>query len=111
MKMGTLATVGHYWPKKLLHIVLDNEAHESTGGQATACSTTDLAAVASGCGYARAWRVESREELAQRVREAKSTEGPNLIHAKVALGYDPNLGRPDLSPVEVKKQFIHWLLS
>ena len=111
MKMGTLATVGHYRPKQLLHIILDNEAHESTGGQATASSTADLAAVASGCGYARVWRVESREELAQRVREAKSTEGPNLIHAKVVLGSDPNLGRPDLAPVEVKKQFMHWLSS
>lgn len=111
MKMGTLATIGHYRPKGLLHIILDNEAHESTGGQATVSTTADFAAIAAGCGYRYVWRVENLEVLAKVVKEARSAEGPNLVHVKVASGSDPSLPRPDLTPVQVKEQFMRWLSS
>ncbi|MBI2174514.1 MAG: phosphonopyruvate decarboxylase [Candidatus Omnitrophica bacterium] len=111
MKMGTLATIGYYRPKGLLHIILDNEAHESTGGQATASTTADFAMVAAGCGYRHIWRVESLEVLAGVIREARFAEGPCLVHVKVALGSDPSLPRPDLTPVQVKEHFMRWLSS
>ncbi|MDD4548895.1 MAG: phosphonopyruvate decarboxylase [Syntrophomonadaceae bacterium] len=109
MKMGTLATIGHYQPKGLVHIVLDNEVHESTGGQATVSSTTDLAGVASACGYKNVWRVDKIDTLNKIVKESINTEGPSFIHVKVALGSDPKLGRPNLTPIEVKEQFMMWL--
>jgi phosphonopyruvate decarboxylase len=111
MKLGTLSTVGHYRPKGLLHVVIDNEAHESTGGQATASPTTDFAAVAVGCGYRRAWRVDGVKDLAGTVAEALGSDGPALIHVKVALGSTTDLGRPSLRPDEVKEQFMAWLAS
>ena len=111
MKMGTLATIGHYRPKGLLHIILDNEAHESTGGQATVSTTADFAMVAAGCGYCHVWRVESLEVLAKVIREARFAEGPCLVHVKVAVGSDPSLPRPDLTPVQVKEHFMRWLSS
>lgn len=111
MKMGTLATIGYYRPKGLLHIILDNEAHESTGGQATVSTTADFAMVAAGCGYRHIWRVDRLEILAKVVQEARSTEGPSLVHVKVAVGSDPWLPRPDLTPVQVKEQFMRWLSS
>lgn len=111
MKMGTLATIGHYRPKGLLHIILDNEAHESTGGQATVSTTADFAMVAAGCGYCHIWRVESLEVLARVIREARFAEGPCLVHVKVAVGSDPSLPRPDLTPVQVKEHFMRWLSS
>ena len=109
MKMGTFATIGHYRPARLTHVVLDNEAHGSTGGQATVSSTTDFATVASGCGYRHTWRIEDRQDLSCKVGQAMAAEGPNLFHVKVALGSDPNLGRPTLPPIEVKDQFKQWL--
>jgi len=109
MKMGTFGTIGYCGPKRLLHIILDNEAHESTGGQATASAITDFTTVAAGCGYSQVWRVENPEELARTVRRARLSEGPNLVHVKVALGSDSTLGRPTLSPFEIKKQFMKWI--
>ncbi|MHA2022226.1 MAG: phosphonopyruvate decarboxylase, partial [Candidatus Thorarchaeota archaeon] len=51
MHLGAMSTVGHYHPSNFIHIVLDNEAHESTGGQFTTSGTTDLPAVALACNY------------------------------------------------------------
>ncbi|MFQ5872928.1 MAG: phosphonopyruvate decarboxylase [Dehalococcoidia bacterium] len=111
MKMGTFATIGHYSPKGLLHIILDNEAHESTGAQATVSSSTDFATVASGCRYRHVWRVESQEVLAKVVQEARFNEGPSLVHVKVAARSEPAPPRPNLTPIEVKEQFMKWLSS
>jgi len=111
MKMGNLATIGYYRPKGLLHIILDNEAHESTGGQATVSMTADLAMVAAGCGYRHVRRADHPEILAKIIQEARFAEGPSLVHVKVAVGSDPSLPRPNLTPVQVKEQFMRWLSS
>lgn len=108
MKMGSLATIGHESPADFVHVVLDNEAHESTGGQATVSAGVDFAAVAIACGYRNAWRVDSPEALRSAVEEASSMPGPNLLHAKVGISSAADLGRPGLSPVEVKEQFMRW---
>lgn len=109
MKMGTLATMGYYAPKKLVHIVLDNEAHESTGGQKTVSSHVDFAQVAAACSYRRCWRAETEEGLRRILSESLSAEGPVLIHVKIKAGSDPKLGRPTKTPVEVKKRFMSYL--
>ena len=109
MKLGVLGTIGHRQPSALLHIVIDNEVHDSTGGQPTVSPTVDFATVAQGCGYRHLWRVDSVEKLAQSVRRARSKPGPNLIHVKVAPGSSRKLGRPTLAPAEVKEMFMEWL--
>jgi len=111
MKMGALATIGHYRPKGLIHVILDNETHESTGGQASVSPSVDFAVIASACGYRHLWRVESLDVLAKVIQEASSVEGPNLVHVKVAVGSDSGLPRPNLTPIEVKEQFMKWLSS
>ena len=111
MKMGTLATIGHAQPPKFLHVIIDNEAHESTGGQATVSSAIDFATIAAGCGYRNIWRVDAPEALAAAVTDAMGRPGPNLIHVKVALGSAPDLGRPGLAPPEVKEQFMAWVAA
>lgn len=109
MKLGCLATIGHYAPRRLTHVLLDNEAHESTGGQATVSPGVDFAAIAAACGYRNVWWTDAPEELADLVREARRRPGPSFVHVKVAPGSDPALGRPTLSPVQVKAQFMDWL--
>ncbi len=111
MKMGTLATIGYYAPSRFVHVIIDNEAHESTGGQATVSSGIDFATVAAGCGYRNTWRVDSPEALAQAVDEAGRLEGPNLVHVKVAVGSAADLGRPGLPPTTVKERFMAWLAA
>ncbi len=64
MRMGALATVGAYGPSNLRHLLLDNGAHDSTGGQATVSASTAFADVASACGYAAAFEIAQAAELA-----------------------------------------------
>jgi phosphonopyruvate decarboxylase len=109
MKMGTLATIGHEAPSGFLHVVIDNEAHESTGGQATVSSSIDFTAIAAGCGYRNLWRVDAPDALEAAVKEGLSRPGPNMIHVKVSVGSSADLGRPGLPPPEVKRQFMAWL--
>lgn len=109
MKLGALGTIGHYAPRNLAHIVLDNEAHESTGAQATCASTVDFAAVAAACAYAGQWRADTAEGLTAAVKAALAAKGPSLVHAKVGVGSAAELGRPTVTPVQVKEQFIECL--
>ena len=111
MKMGTMGTIGHYSPPKLLHIILDNEAYESTGGQFSVSSTVDFCGIASSCGYRQSARADTKENLIDAVRMVKDLPGPSLIHMKVACGSAPDLARPTLKPFEVKERFMRFLQS
>ena len=112
MKMGTFATIGTARPRNLVHVIIDNEAHESTGGQETVSGGIDFATVAAGCGYRTLWRVDTPEALEAAARQAADgADGPVLIHAKVAIGSAADLGRPGLTPPEVKEQFMAWLAA
>ena len=84
MHMGALSTVGHYKPRNLIHIVLDNEAHESTGGQYTTSGTTNLAGVAKSCGYQTALQVINEKELTSALESTVADyNGPEFINVKV----------------------------
>ena len=111
MKMGTLATIGTAAPRRFVHVIIDNEAHESTGGQATVSGGIDFGTIAAGCGYRNVWRADSPEALEAAIAEAVECEGPNLVHVKVAIGSAADLGRPGLAPVEVKEQFMAWFAT
>jgi phosphonopyruvate decarboxylase len=109
MKMGSLATIGHHKPSKFLHIILDNEAYESTGGQPTVSTTADFAAIGSACGYSKCWRIEHEQGIRESLENARKAHGPFLIHIKVKGGSDPSLSRPNVSPRDVKNRFIKFL--
>ena len=106
MKMGTLATIGHYQPKRFLHVILDNESHDSTGGQPTVSSTVSFARIAISCGYCRAVTVYGLDRFNHYLNSFLHKEGPSLLHMKVRRGADKNLGRPDLSPEEIRTRFM-----
>lgn len=98
MRMGNLATVGTYGPSNFLHILLDNEAHDSTGAQATVSGNVDFATVAAACGYAHVARAD---DVAAIDRLASSTpSGPSFLHLRIRTGTRPDLPRPALSPTE-----------
>jgi phosphonopyruvate decarboxylase len=99
MHLGAMATLGHERPPNLVHVLLDNEMHESTGGQATVTGSVDLAAVARACGYPRVLRVSTARELAAAL--AQRTGELTLIHAKVRPGFPADLPRPTVSPRDV----------
>ena len=106
MRLEAMASIGHYHPSNLLHVILDNESHESTGGQATLSPTVQFSEIAIACGYQSSVKVFSAEKLADTIRRSLIEEGPHLIHVKVKRGSDPSLGRPTVTPVQVKERFM-----
>ncbi|MDR2367240.1 MAG: phosphonopyruvate decarboxylase [Deltaproteobacteria bacterium] len=106
MHMGGAALIGRLGPKNLVHVALDNAAHDSVGGMPTAAPGADIAAIATASGYGRAFSVTDREGLAKALSLALASDGPTMIAAKVALGSRPDLGRPTLTPRQNKENFM-----
>lgn len=109
MKLGTLATIGARRPANLVHLLLDNGVHDSTGGQSTVSESVDFAAVALACGYAAAWQVDDAPGFASAMTGALDRQGPTLIHARIAPGSMAALGRPTIAPHEVASRFRAFL--
>lgn len=109
MNMGTFATIGAHHPGNLVHVLLDNGVHDSTGGQATVSSTCDFAGVALACGYAQAMSCDSLDGFEGAVRQALRSQGPTLIHMRILPGSMPELGRPTIPPHEVARRFKAFL--
>ncbi|UZO97615.1 3-phosphoenolpyruvate decarboxylase [Roseomonas mucosa] len=109
MKLGSLATIGAHAPERLIHVILDNGVHDSTGGQATVSASVDFAGVALACGYRSAAVCASLNGFEAAFREALATRGPALIHARIAPGSMEKLGRPTVRPPEVARRFRAFL--
>lgn len=109
MKLGNFASIGARRPENLLHIVLDNGVHDSTGGQATASPSVDFASVALACGYHGAFSCDDLEGFEAAFTAALAAPGPCLIHARIAPGSIAKLGRPTVSPPEVARRFKAFL--
>jgi phosphonopyruvate decarboxylase len=107
MRLGALATLGSRRPPNLVHVLLDNEMHESTGGQATVSSSVDLAAVARACGYPRVVRAADRDGLTRALEEG-GTE-LSFVHVKTRPGENKDLPRPTVTPQQVAERFRRWL--
>lgn len=108
MRMGNLATLGAYSPPNLVHVVLDNEAHDSTGAQATVTACTDFAALAAACGYGRVTRSDDLTELADFLAPGKDG-GTSFIHMKIATGAGEDLPRPAITPPAVRTRLMQHI--
>jgi phosphonopyruvate decarboxylase len=109
MSLGTFPLIATCRPHNLIHIVLDNEAYESTGGQPTISSTVDLTAVAKAVGYARVWRVSDSIALQTALQEAIDAKVLTFLLAKVTGRAPEGLGRVSLTPEEIKRRFSQVL--
>jgi len=102
MRLGALATLGYERPDNLLHILLDNGIHESTGGQATVSRSIDFAAIAAACGYPRCEVAATPDAL--RAQVADRSTGLKFVHAPIEPGIAADLPRPTLTPPEVAER-------
>lgn len=107
MHLGALATIGKAKPKNFIHILLNNGCHESVGGQETAASAVDMAALAKAAGYHSCIYAESEQEIKEAMRKVVYYDGPVFFEIKVASGSREDLGRPKSSPIENKQAFIN----
>jgi thiamine pyrophosphate-dependent acetolactate synthase large subunit-like protein len=104
MNMGSIATIGHFAPRNLVQVVLDNECHDSTGGQPTVSSTMRLEEVARASGYRLAARVANEAEVEKVVRKSLR-EGPAFFLVKVEKGSVKGIARVSHSPEQIKDRF------
>lgn len=107
MRMGALASVAAESPTNLLHVVLDNGVHDSTGAQATQSPGIDLCQVAAACGYASSAEVASADDLAEQV--ARFPVGPAFLRVRTTPRADRSLPRPKMSADEIADRFRSWL--
>lgn len=104
MRLESLASVGHQKPARFVHVVLDNEAYDSTGAQRTISAAVDFPAVARACGYVSAASVVGLDELGKAVKRAQQVPGPHLIHCRISLSTAAEVGRPSLPPRAVAER-------
>lgn len=109
MHMGNMTTLGQSQAEKLIHVVLNNAAHDSVGGQPTCADAIDMPGVAKACGYKSAVSVDCEADLEKLISSVKFKSGPHFIEVKIKKGARSDLGRPTSSPAENKIAFMNWL--
>ncbi|MFJ8473574.1 phosphonopyruvate decarboxylase [Kitasatospora sp. NPDC094011] len=105
MRLGAFAAVGRHGTGRLVHLLLDNGVHDSTGGQLTLSAQTDFPAVAAACGYRAVHDCPDLPAFATAMRDALAGGGPTLIRLAVAPGSLTALGRPTIGPADVARRF------
>lgn len=109
MHMGAMAVIGSSGQQNLVHIVINNSAHETVGGMPTVADRIQLTEIAKGCGYSHVYRVDDFESLDQILMEAKNAGELFFIEIKSAIGSRENLGRPATAAIDNKKEFMQYL--
>ena len=109
MHMGSMAIVASKSPANYVHVVFNNGAHDSVGGQPTVGLKIDLPAIAKAVGYRDALTADSKESLAAALEKLKGMEGPVLLEVKVKKGNRKDLGRPTTTPIENKNALMEFL--
>ena len=108
MRMGNFSTIGGYAPTNLRHILLDNEAHDSTGAQATTSASTEFADIAIACAYALGYK-GNQLALLDRLFAKEDPAGPCFAHLKIRPGTMADLPRPDIPPEQVRQRLMQHI--
>ena len=96
-------------PKNMVHVVINNSAHETVGGMPTVAGQIDLVSVAKACGYPYAVRVDQFADLDRELEAAKQRDALSLIEVKCSIGAREDLGRPTTTALENKQNFMDYL--
>ena len=109
MHMGALSISGSLKPANFTHIILNNGAHDSVGGQPTVGLDIDVLGMARAAGYTNVFLAETRQELHSTLLDLKQSVGPGLLEIHVRRGARKDLGRPTTTPVQNKLTFMDFL--
>ena len=109
MHMGSMAIVATKDPKNYVHVVFNNGAHDSVGGQPTVGLKIDLPRIARAVGYKHTFSVSTKEDLVDILKDVKANEGPTFLEIKVKKGNRKDLGRPTTTPIENKEALMAFL--
>lgn len=108
MRMGNFATLGSYGQNNLVHILLDNEVHDSTGAQATVAGNVNFADIAAACHYGVSYNGND-PAMIDALFDAETVSGPRFGHMKIRAGTIDNLPRPNVSPNEVLQRLMRHI--
>lgn len=113
MHLGALPVIGNAAPKNFIHILLNNAAHESVGGQPTVAGKMDFKAIASACGYSHYYFASDSESIRQAWQNLTqhTNSGPIMLEVKITTGSRDDLGRPTSTPIENKEAFMHEAMA
>lgn len=111
MHLGSMPAVAQWADTNFIHIVLNNESHESVGGQATLAASMDLTALATACSYELVKKIETADELESFLQNFDQLTGPAFIEIRINKASRPDLSRPTISPIEAKQQLMQQLGS
>lgn len=109
MHMGSFAIVANIAPKNFIHVVFNNGAHDSVGGQPTVGLKIDLPAIANAVGYNHVFSIDTKERLIELLGQINLQEGPIFLEVKVRKGNRDNLGRPTISPSQNLDLFVNFI--
>ena len=111
MHMGSMAVIGAIKPNNMIHVVINNGAHDTVGGMPTVATQIDFVSIAKACGYQKAVCVDNYSDLDKELEAAKNINKLSLIEVKCSIGARENLGRPTTSALENKQNFMEYLFS
>lgn len=109
MHMGSMAIVANKAPKKFVHVVFNNGAHDSVGGQPTVGLKIDLSAVARAVGYQAVFTIDNTNDLKNILSTVNGFKSPAFIEVKVKKGNRKDLGRPTTTPIQNKEALMEFL--
>lgn len=109
MRLGTMSTLGYYTPKNLCHILLDNGAHESTGGQFTVSSSVNFIDIARATHYTTVVGIKNLVDLSSALAYWHDNQSLTFLYCKTELGVKADLGRPTVTPQQVKERFMNYI--
>ena len=98
MKLGSLATIGHYRPDNFVHVLFDNHAYESTGGQPSVAAGMDFCAVARACGYPAQERVTTPAQFQDLLTALPAAAKPLFVHVRIRPARRPVCRGPNRRP-------------
>ena len=109
MHLGSMAVLAQRKPANVIHVVINNAAHETVGGMPVCEGELDVSAVARAVGYARVFRADSAESLADAVQAAMEARSLSLIEVMCSVGSRADLGRPTTTPQENRDALMRFL--
>tara|TARA_B100000989_G_C19528294_1_gene468154 strand:+ start:2420 stop:3544 length:1125 start_codon:yes stop_codon:yes gene_type:complete len=109
MHMGGIAIIGDHAPNKYIHVVLNNSAHESVGGQETVAGNMDLKKLSESCQYSYYGRADDIDSLKSEWKKLEKYKGPVMLEILISTEVRNNLGRPKSSAKSNKEAFMNFV--
>ncbi|KAA6344758.1 hypothetical protein EZS27_007635 [termite gut metagenome] len=110
MHMGSMAIIGSLKPINYIHVLFNNGAHDSVGGQPTVGLKIDLPNIGLSCGYNFVFSTDKEDSLKELLKRIERLQGPILLEVKVSKGYRSDLGRPATAPIQNKEELMNFLV-